>query len=84
MHAGKMLGGSSNLNAMFYYRGNRKNYDDWQAQGARGWSYNDVFPYFLKLEDNRDFRFLRKGKQIKIVFLCSNICVKTGNNKRIP
>ena len=62
---GKMLGGSGNLNNLFYSRGNRKDYDDWAAQGAKGWSYEDVFPYFLKLEDNRNYLNLDKGKYIK-------------------
>jgi choline dehydrogenase len=48
---GKMLGGSSALNAMIYIRGNRADYDAWAAGGARGWSYADVLPFFLKSED---------------------------------
>ncbi|GIY66520.1 glucose dehydrogenase [Caerostris extrusa] len=59
--SGKGIGGSSLLNAMLYFRGNRKNYDDWEKQGAKGWSFNDVYPYFLKLEDNHDVEFLRNG-----------------------
>ncbi|GFW62525.1 glucose dehydrogenase [Trichonephila clavipes] len=46
---------------MLYVRGNRQNYDNWAAQGAEGWSYEDVFPYFLKLEDNRNPEFLANG-----------------------
>ncbi|GBM90079.1 Glucose dehydrogenase [FAD, quinone] [Araneus ventricosus] len=46
---------------MIYIRGNRKNYDDWAAQGATGWSFKDVWPYFVKLEDNRDPDFLANG-----------------------
>jgi choline dehydrogenase-like flavoprotein len=46
---GKVLGGTSCLNAMVYIRGNRKNYDDW---GVPGWSYADVLPYFKRSEDN--------------------------------
>ena len=42
---GKTLGGSSSINAMVYIRGNHRDYDDW---GVSGWSWNDVFPYFLK------------------------------------
>ncbi|GBN29991.1 Glucose dehydrogenase [FAD, quinone] [Araneus ventricosus] len=59
--SGKGLGGSSLLNAMLYVRGNRKNYDNWAAQGAKGWSFDDVFPYFLKLEDNKATDYLANG-----------------------
>ncbi|GBN27084.1 Glucose dehydrogenase [FAD, quinone] [Araneus ventricosus] len=58
---GKGLGGSSLLNGMLYVRGNHKDYDNWAAQGAKGWSFKDVWPYFLKLEDNRDPAFLANG-----------------------
>jgi choline dehydrogenase len=50
---GRMLGGSSSLNAMVYIRGNRADYDGWQANyGATGWSYADVLPYFRRAECN--------------------------------
>lgn len=48
------MGGSSVLNAMLYIRGNRNDYDLWAKEGAVGWSWEEVFPYFLKSEDNRD------------------------------
>jgi choline dehydrogenase-like flavoprotein len=49
---GKMLGGSSSMNAMLYVRGRPLDYDAWEAQGAPGWGYGDVLPYFKKSEDN--------------------------------
>ena len=48
---GKVLGGSSSINGMVYVRGNRRNYDDWAAQGCAGWSYEDVLPSFKRFED---------------------------------
>ena len=49
---GKGLGGSSSMNAMLYVRGRPLDYDGWAAQGAPGWSYADVLPYFKRSEDN--------------------------------
>ncbi|XP_045169152.2 glucose dehydrogenase [FAD, quinone]-like [Mercenaria mercenaria] len=48
---GKVLGGTSMINTMYYARGSRYDYDSWAADGCTGWSYDDVFPYFLKSED---------------------------------
>ncbi|XP_069700705.1 glucose dehydrogenase [FAD, quinone]-like [Periplaneta americana] len=50
---GKVLGGSSVLNAMLYIRGNAKDYDRWAALGNYGWSFDEVLPYFIKSEDMR-------------------------------
>ncbi|MEM9557624.1 MAG: GMC family oxidoreductase N-terminal domain-containing protein [Acidobacteriota bacterium] len=48
---GRVLGGSSSLNAQLYVRGHRRDYDRWAAAGADGWSYADVLPYFKRSED---------------------------------
>lgn len=50
---GKTLGGSSTTNAMAYVRGNRADYDDWFALGNKGWSFDEVLPYFKKSENNQ-------------------------------
>jgi choline dehydrogenase len=47
---GRVLGGSSSLNAMVYVRGHALDYDRWVEQGAAGWSYADVLPYFRRAE----------------------------------
>lgn len=49
---GKMLGGSSGINAMVYIRGHRQDYDQWAALGNTGWSFDEVLPYFKKSENN--------------------------------
>ncbi|XP_067129277.1 glucose dehydrogenase [FAD, quinone]-like [Centruroides vittatus] len=51
---GKALGGGSIINSMLYVRGNRKDYDNWEQKGAYGWSWKDVFPFFIKSENNRN------------------------------
>ena len=49
---GKVLGGSSSVNAMIYVRGVPQDYDGWAAAGNPGWGWSDVLPYFLKAEHN--------------------------------
>lgn len=48
---GRVLGGSSSINAMCYVRGHRTDYDDWAAAGAEGWSWDEVLEYFRRAED---------------------------------
>ena len=47
---GKVLGGSSSINGMIFLRGHRNDFDTWAAHGAKGWGYEDVLPYFKKME----------------------------------
>lgn len=49
---GKVLGGSSSINAMCYIRGNARDYDEWAELGAEGWDWASVLPYFLRSEAN--------------------------------
>ncbi|MCB4770971.1 choline dehydrogenase [Ancylobacter sp. Lp-2] len=51
---GKVLGGSSSINGMVYVRGNPADFDGWQEQGAQGWSYADVLPYFRRAESRQE------------------------------
>lgn len=49
---GKVIGGSSAINAMTYIRGHRADFDGWLRAGNAGWGYDDVLPFFKRLEDN--------------------------------
>jgi choline dehydrogenase len=50
---GKTLGGTSSINGMLYVRGNPMDYDNWAQMGCRGWSYEEVLPFFKKSETYR-------------------------------
>ena len=47
---GKVIGGSSSINGMVYVRGHARDYDHWRDEGADGWGYADVLPYFKRME----------------------------------
>ncbi|CCD98923.1 GMC family oxidoreductase N-terminal domain-containing protein [Bradyrhizobium sp. STM 3809] len=47
---GRVLGGSSSINGLIFIRGEPAGFDDWERAGARGWSYNDLLPYFRRYE----------------------------------
>ena len=49
---GKVIGGSSSINAMIYMRGQATDYDGWRQLGLEGWGWDEVLPYFLKHEDH--------------------------------
>ncbi|HKD24046.1 MAG TPA: GMC family oxidoreductase N-terminal domain-containing protein [Rhizomicrobium sp.] len=53
---GRVLGGSSSVNGMVYFRGHPRDYDDWAAAGNHGWGFADVLPYFIRSENNTAFR----------------------------
>ena len=50
---GRVVGGSSSINAMIYIRGNKHDYNTWRDEyGCDGWGYNDLLPYFIRAEGN--------------------------------
>ena len=51
---GKVIGGSSSINGMIYVRGHARDFDHWRDQGADGWGYADVLPYFKRMENWHD------------------------------
>ena len=66
---GKTLGGSSSINGMLYVRGNPADFDGWAQMGCRGWSFDDVLPFFRKSEDYKqgvDPEYRGKGGPLKV------------------
>jgi choline dehydrogenase len=51
---GKVLGGSSSINGLVYIRGNPQDFERWAAEGAQGWAYRDVLPYFKRAEHRQE------------------------------
>ena len=51
---GKVMGGCSSINGMIYMRGQANDYDQWRQMGNQGWGWDDVLPFFTKMEDNYD------------------------------
>ena len=58
---GRVLGGSSSVNGMVYFRGHPKDYDDWAAMGNTRLAWAEVLPYFLRSEDQRRRSAVRPG-----------------------
>lgn len=65
---GRVIGGSSSINAMIYIRGTPSDYDGWARRGATGWRWSDVLPYFRKAENNERFddAFHAKGGPLAV------------------
>ena len=59
---GRVIGGGSSVMGMVAYRGSPDDYAEWEASGAKGWGWNDVLPYFRKLENDFDFDGEQHGK----------------------
>jgi choline dehydrogenase len=66
---GRVLGGSSSINGMLYVRGNSADFDGWAQMGARGWSYDDVLPFFRRSEhyvQGGDANYRGRGGVLKV------------------
>lgn len=71
---GKVMGGSSSINAMVYIRGNRADYDHWEALGNSGWNYESVLPYFKRSENSEgvaDTQYRGHGGPLNVCYLRS-------------
>lgn len=67
---GKTLGGCSSTNYMAYVRGNKEDYNDWEKLGNKGWSYEEVLPYFKKSENNEDINneYHHQGGELNVCY----------------
>jgi len=88
---GKVLGGSSSINAMIYIRGHKEDYDEWARLGNKGWSYKDVLPYFKKSEhrDAGGDEFHGQGGELNVATLGSpgqinEAFFEAGRQNQIP
>lgn len=60
---GRLLGGSNMINGMIFVRGQPEDYNEWADEGNQGWSWNDVLPYFRRLETTLEFNSVERGQQ---------------------
>ena len=73
---GKMLGGSTSVNGMMYVRGQAEDYDHWSELGCKGWSWNEVLPYFKKsecLEEGGSDEHHGRSGEMKLSWMTDNI-----------
>ena len=82
---GKTLGGSSSINGMLYVRGNASDYDNWAQLGCRGWSYDQVLPYFKKSESVRggDDAYRGRSGPLKVEDYRSSHIILLRRHKRL-
>ncbi|MCC7461153.1 MAG: GMC family oxidoreductase N-terminal domain-containing protein [Gammaproteobacteria bacterium] len=69
---GRVVGGSGSINGMVYFRGQPHDYDAWAAAGNPGWSWREVLPYFLRSEDNPEYRdspYHGQGGPIRVAYI---------------
>jgi len=88
---GKVLGGSSSLNAMIYIRGHHSDYDNWQKLGAKGWGWQNVLPYFKKSQNHAAGadEFHATGGELNVTKLRSpnplaDVFLKAGEQVQLP
>ncbi len=88
---GRTLGGSSSINAMLYVRGHRSDYDHWAGLGNRGWSYDEVLPFFRKAENNEthDDEYHGRGGPLNVAELKSpsaldKVFIEAAGQMQIP
>lgn len=88
---GKILGGTSSINGTIYNRGQKVDYDTWAQMGCRGWSYDDVLPYFKRLETTTLGEDAYRGRSGPLKVTQSSkiapfydLFIKAANNVGIP
>jgi choline dehydrogenase len=69
IHRGVVRGGSSSINGMVWVRGNRADYDGWAAQGCAGWAFDDVLPFFARVESAVHVRPLPQPSAVAQAFV---------------
>jgi choline dehydrogenase len=88
---GKVLGGSSSINAMVYMRGQASDYDNWAALGNAGWAYRDVLPYFRRSETNENGADEYRGgdgplrvSNVRTMHPLADLFIESGRKLGIP